>query len=64
MTEENWETAHHHLKHGTDPDNEPEEAAYPIPDVPIIDNTRYFMIASSWKEVLVLQEREIHSQKL
>ena len=36
----------------------------PIPDVPVIDNPGYFTITSSWKEVRILQEREIHSQKL
>ena len=62
-TEDNWNTAHHQ-KLGTDPDDEPEEAADPIPDMPVIDNPGYFTIASSWKKVRILQEREIHFQNI
>ena len=46
MTADVWNTVHH-LKHGKDPDDEPKEAADPIPYMPDIGNPGYFTIVSS-----------------
>ena len=58
MTEHEWFLAHH-LKEGTDPNEEEEEdedeetegpKAKAIPPMPVIDNPGYFKIDEKWKE--------------
>ena len=66
MTDDDWINAHH-LKHGTDPDEElsdTDDESVPVPVMPVINNPGYFEIGSTWKEFKILPEREIHSQKL
>ena len=62
MTEDEW-ILHHHLKEGTDPDDDEEGAS--IPPMPIIENSSYFIIKPTWTvETTILRNREEHSQQL
>ena len=76
MTKAEWVIAHH-LKEGTDLDEEQEEEeeedmtataakakVITIPPMSIIDNPGYFVIGEKWKEGEIARKRETHSQKL
>ena len=62
--EDEW-ILHHHLKEGTDPDEEEEGAVVKIPLMPVIENPGYFVIKLSWTaETTILRKREEHLQQL
>ena len=68
MTEHEWFLAHH-LKEGTDPDEEEDEEtegpkAKAIPPMPVIDNPGYVEIEEKWKEGEITRNRETQSQLL